>query len=43
MRKKESKSGEPFSRIYSGFKTDNGSINKMPYPSNIEKLMNGTK
>lgn len=33
--------GEPYSRIYSGFKDQNGSINQTQGQTNIEKLMYG--
>lgn len=37
------KNGEPYTRIYSGFKGDDGSINSVPKVTNIEKLMYGLK
>lgn len=35
------KNGDPFSRIYSGFKDQNGSINQTQGQTNIEKLLYG--
>lgn len=38
-----SKGGQPYTRIYSGFKNQDGSINQTPDVTNIEKLMYATK